>query len=69
MAATNQQQRDRPSQPGTSDGTSTGGQVVKRQAPESKDLLANIEQAVKEKDLKQTFEVKKRRILERCGCL
>lgn len=52
-------------------GTDPAGppQQLKRQAPESKGLLDQIDQAVKEKPQKESFQVKKRRILERCGCL
>ena len=44
---------------------------MKRQAPDSKQMLADLDQAIKTKPApqKESFEQKKRRILERCGCL
>ena len=42
------------------------GQVLKRQAPESKDLLKELDTASKQQE---TVKAKTRRILESCGCL
>ena len=42
---------------------------LKRQAPESTALLKEAEQKLKEQPRKESTEQKKRRILERCGCL
>ena len=49
---------------------STGGAVgLKRTAPASDTLLRELEGAVKEERKQESFEKRKRRILERCGCL
>jgi hypothetical protein len=44
---------------------------MKRQAAESKVILADLEQAALRKPAvqKESFQQKKNRILERCGCL
>ena len=53
--------------PSTDD--SVKGAGLKRLAPESTGLLDKIDQKLKEQESKQDFARKKRRILERCGCL
>lgn len=50
-----------PTEPEAKEGT------LKRQAPESNTLLKEAEQALQKP--KESLEQKKRRILERCGCL
>lgn len=42
---------------------------MKRQAPESKALLEEADQALKKANQKESLEQKKRQILKRCGCL
>jgi hypothetical protein len=50
----------------------TGGQQTKapqRLAPDSGDLLKQLDSALKETEVKDKKEQKKRQILKRCGCL
>ena len=64
---TQQQMRQKgPLGPGDGLGKSTG---LKRQAPASDTLLKELDTAAKEESKQAQFEKRKRRILERCGCL
>ena len=62
-----QQQKKSPLGPDTEPSTNAG---VKRQVPASDTLLKELDTAVKEESHQQAqLEKRKRRILERCGCL
>lgn len=55
-------------------GTPSGGDDpaksgMKRQAPPSEGILAQLDGAVKEASKRESSAKKKKRILERCGCL
>lgn len=63
----NQTQKTKQTILGGNDPASTSG--LKRQAPESSGLLKELDSAIKQKDQKSERDAKRRRILERCGCL
>lgn len=62
-----QQQKKGPLGPDADQGKDGAG--LKRQAPASDTLLKEIDTAVKEDTKREQFEKRKKRILERCGCL
>lgn len=60
------------SQPGTSGSTEAGSfpaTTQKRQAPDSSQILGELKVATSISKQKESFEQRKKRILERCGCL
>ena len=63
-----QQQKKGPLGPDAEQGKDSAS-GVKRQAPASDSLLKEIDTAVKEDTKREQFEKRKKRILERCGCL
>ena len=62
-----QQQKKGPLGPDAEQGKDSAG--LKRQAPASDTLLKELDTAVKEDTKREQFEKRKKRILERCGCL
>ena len=65
------QQQITPGAPSGTPNSGTPAGTKQRTAPDSSQMLANLNQAIKTKPQpqKESFEQKKRRILERCGCL